>query len=364
MGGPSGTRRVRAGVTGALVCAVALTLAGCGVVSTKEDRRFAEKLAEAHYPGVLRVIGARTLFPQSGGSEITFAVADDPDAVVRMRVDAEAGTCNTHACKGVLDDAVERGRSEAAGLRVLIRTFRSCGYEVVGVEPSSGAPWIVASLTNATVTRVLADIGSCVRKWKEPDTRGDRPAGRPGASVNLASPSVAGNRPAGNKSQPTAMRLSETRLLAALQSRPYYAASYTAADGRLDTAGGRGSSDPSRRSRGSPAPRSRPSGHSCWPRTRACRSASSAGCGVWSRGPSTGSPGTSSTARSRTGTSGAWATRPWSSRRTCAATRWGSRARSARSARAGAPCGFRPCDTYADGFPHTSVRARQGSSGR
>ncbi|WUW26083.1 hypothetical protein OG521_37100 [Streptomyces sp. NBC_01463] len=237
MGGPPGTRRFRAGVTGALVCAVALTLAGCGVVSTKEDRRFAEKLAEAHYPGVLRVIGARTLFPKSGGSEITFAVADDPDAVVRMRVDAEAGTCNTHACKGVLDDAVERGRSEAAGLRVLIRTFRSCGYEVVGVEPSSGAPWIVASLTNATVTRVLADIGSCVRKWKEPDTRGDRPAGRPGASVNLASPSVAGNRPAGNKSQPTAMRLSETRLLAALQSRPYYAASYTAADGRLDTAG-------------------------------------------------------------------------------------------------------------------------------
>lgn len=237
MSGSTRARRWRAGVAGALMCSVALALAGCGVVSTKDDRRFAEKLADEHYPGALRVIGAHTLFPQAGGSEITFAMTGDPDAVVRFRVDAEAGTCNTHACREVLDEAVERGRREAARLRVLIGTFRSCGYEVIGVEPSSGAPWIVAAPTNATVSRVLKDIGSCVRRWVEADDGRDPSAKTRGASVNLASPSVAAKRPAGKASQPTAMRLSATPLLAALHSHPYYAASYSVADGRLDTTG-------------------------------------------------------------------------------------------------------------------------------
>ncbi|MCM2416089.1 SCO7460 family lipoprotein [Streptomyces sp. RKAG290] len=233
----SGTRRGGAGLAGALVCSVALLLSGCGTLSTKEDHRFAEKLAEEHYPGVLEVIEAHKLFPQAGGSEITFSVADDPDAVVRIRVDAEAGTCNTHACHKVLDDAVAKGRSEAARLRILTGTFKSCGYEVIGVEPSSGAPWIVASPTNVTVTRVLADIGSCVRRWVEADGRTGRPAQAGGASVNLASPAVTRRLPAGSRSQPTAMRLSRTPLLAALQSHPYYVASYSAPQGRIDPTG-------------------------------------------------------------------------------------------------------------------------------
>lgn len=236
MGGSSGTRGFGAGAAGALVCSVALMLGGCAAVSTKEDRRFAEELAETYHPGDLRVIGADKLFPKAGGSEITFSVTDDPDAVVRMRVDAEAGTCNTHSCRGVLDDAVERGRQEAARLRVLVDTFKDCGHEVIAVEPSSGAPWIVASLTDESVTRVLKDIGSCVRRWREADSGKDRSAVR-GASVNLASPSVAQERPAGKASQPTAMRLSATPLLAALQSHPYYIAGYTATDGRIDPAG-------------------------------------------------------------------------------------------------------------------------------
>lgn len=237
MSGSSRTRGFRAGVTGALVCSVALVLGGCGLVSTKEDRKFAEKLADEHYPGVLEIIGARKLIPQGGGSEITFSVADDRDAVVRIRVDAEAGTCNTHACAKVLDDAVKSARSEAARLRLMTRTFKSCGYEVIGIEPSSGGLWIVASPTNATVTRVLADIGSCVRRWVEADEEQGRPAQARGAWVNLASPAAAARRPAGKKSQPTAMRLSETPLLASLQSHPYYLASYSMTDGRIDTTG-------------------------------------------------------------------------------------------------------------------------------
>ncbi|MFJ6462431.1 SCO7460 family lipoprotein [Streptomyces sp. NPDC091387] len=236
--GSSGTpRRIGARLTGALMCSVALVLGGCGVLTTKEDRRFAETLADEHYPGVLRVVEVRKLFPQAGGSEVAFSVTGDPDAVVRIRVDAAAGTCHTHDCRKVLDDAVGRGRSEAARLRLLTRTFRSCGHEVIGVEPSSGAPWIVASPTDATVSRVLDDIGSCVRRWVEEDGHSGGTAHARGASVNIASPAAARRRPAGKKSQPTAMRLSETRLLASLQSRPYFVASYSASQGRIDTTG-------------------------------------------------------------------------------------------------------------------------------
>ncbi|THA68725.1 hypothetical protein E6P78_13430 [Streptomyces sp. A0958] len=226
-------------MAGALACALALALTGCGVVSTKEDRRFAEKLADTYHPDVLKVIEAHKLIPNAGGSEITFAMTDDPDAVVRMRVDADAGTCNTHECRGVMDDAVRRGRREAAALRVLVDTFRRCGHEVIGVEPSTGAPWIVASPTNATVTALLKDIGSCVRQWKEEAGSGKEGTEVKGASVSLASPSVAEGRPAGRKSQPTAMRLSAAPLLAALSSHDYYEVGYAATDGRIDAGSGR-----------------------------------------------------------------------------------------------------------------------------
>ncbi|WTI78650.1 hypothetical protein OG242_31150 [Streptomyces sp. NBC_00727] len=218
-------------MAGVLACALALVLTGCGVVTTKEDRRYAEKLADQYHPGVLRVIEAHTLVPHASGSEITFAMTDDPDAVVRMRVDAEAGTCNTHDCRGVMDEAVKRGRREAAALRVLVDTFRRCGHEVIAVDPQTGAPWIVASPTNATVSALLKDIGACARQWKDGTEV-------KGASVNLVSPSVAKKRPAGKKSQPTAMRLGAASLLAALSGHAYYSAGYSADDGRVDPSSG------------------------------------------------------------------------------------------------------------------------------
>lgn len=85
--------------------------------------------------------------------------------------------------------------------------------------------------------RARGDIGSCVRRWTEADARSGGTAHARGASVNIASPAVAQRRPAARTSRPTAMRLSETRLLATLQSRPYFVASYSAARGRIDTAG-------------------------------------------------------------------------------------------------------------------------------
>ncbi|MGW2474064.1 hypothetical protein [Streptomyces sp. NPDC001665] len=69
-----------------------------------------------------------------------------------MRVDAYAGTCDTRDCRGVMDEAVGRGRRDAAALRVPLGAFRRCGHEVIAVDPQTGAPWIAVSPTNATVT--------------------------------------------------------------------------------------------------------------------------------------------------------------------------------------------------------------------
>ncbi|MFD7120490.1 hypothetical protein ACFWAA_26105 [Streptomyces sp. NPDC059922] len=43
--------------------------------------------------------------------------------------------------------------------------FTDRGYELVGVDPAFSAPWVAAAPTNATVTRVLAELGACVRTW-------------------------------------------------------------------------------------------------------------------------------------------------------------------------------------------------------
>ncbi|WP_330242051.1 SCO7460 family lipoprotein [Streptomyces sp. NBC_00525] len=238
MGGSRGRRRAGVSVAGVLTGALALALTGCGVVTTtKEDRAYAEKLAETHYPGLLRVIEAHTLIPEASGSEVVFAMTDNPDAVVRIRVDAEAGTCNTHGCREVLDKAVERGRQEGAAVRALVDTFRRCGHEVLAVDPQTGAPWIAASLTNSTVSTLIADLGGCARQWKEAAPRSDGDAVK-GASVNVVSPSVAAKRRKAPKSQPTAMRLSGSSLRASLGSHAYYSVGYGAKDGRVDPSSG------------------------------------------------------------------------------------------------------------------------------
>ncbi|WP_326614027.1 hypothetical protein OG949_37920 [Streptomyces scopuliridis] len=233
--------RIRGGLTGALVCSLALLVAGCGVVTgavtTKSDRKRAAELAEGQYPGILEVLSARTLFPQTSGSEVTFSVADDPDAAVLLRIDAAAGTCDRGPCDRALDEAVERGRSRAGELRRMRAAFTDCGYELVGANPALATPWVVAAPTNATVTRVLAEIGACVRTW--PQARDENGAPRRSVTVNIVAPDLARARPTGKKNRPTVLRMTDPGLLGALAKRPHYSVSYTVRDGVVDPESGR-----------------------------------------------------------------------------------------------------------------------------
>ncbi|MFE2745692.1 SCO7460 family lipoprotein [Streptomyces scopuliridis] len=229
--------RVRDGLAVALVCSLALLVAGCGAVTTKSDRKRAAELAEGRYPGILEVLSARTLFPQTSGSEVTFSVADDPDAAVLLRIDAAAGTCDRGPCDRALDRTVEHGRSRAAELRRMRAAFTDCGYELVGATPALSTPWVAAAPTNATVTRVLAEIGACVRTWSP--ARDENGAPRRSVTVNIAAPDLARERPAGKQNRPTVLRMTDPGLLGALAKRPHYSVSYTLHDGVVDPASGR-----------------------------------------------------------------------------------------------------------------------------
>ncbi|GHB11177.1 MULTISPECIES: SCO7460 family lipoprotein [Streptomyces] len=230
-------RQLKAGITGALAGSLALLLGACGVLGTEEDRGLAAELAEKHFPGQLEVIGARTLFPGTGGSEITFSVTDDRDAVVRLSVDSEKGTCAYGACEQAMGAAIARGRAEAADSRVMRSAFEECGHEVIAVDPAGGAPYIAVRPTNSTVTEVIAEVGGCVQRWVTTSGAGSPLARKNGAAVKLVSPGVAERRETGKASWPTAMRLSHSGLLASLGERPYYSVGYDIAGGRVDTKG-------------------------------------------------------------------------------------------------------------------------------
>ncbi|MFD9542086.1 SCO7460 family lipoprotein [Streptomyces sp. NPDC060022] len=230
-------RQLRAGITAAAAGSLALLLGACGVLSTEDDRQLAEKLAEKHFPGQLKVIGARTLFPGTGGSEITFSLTDDRDAVVRLGVDSEKGTCNYKACEQAMADAITRGRADAANSRVLRYTFKECGYEVIAVDPVGGAPYVVAQPTNSTVTQVITEVAACVQRWLTAGGNRGPLAQKGGVAVNLVSSRVAERRDMGKKSWPTTMRLSHSGLLASLGERPYYSVGYDIVGGRVDTRG-------------------------------------------------------------------------------------------------------------------------------
>ncbi|MEU5370695.1 hypothetical protein ABZ362_17250 [Streptomyces sp. NPDC005951] len=233
-------RRWRAGLTGALAGSLVVLLGACGVVDTKDDRRVAEELAEKHFPGQLKAIGARTLFPGSGGSEVTFAVTDDRDAVVRLRIDtdeADRGMCDRKDCAGVLAEAVERGRQQAEDFRTLRDAFDACGYEIVALGPTGTPPYVVAELTNATVTKVLGAIGECVQRWVTASGAGSALAKAQASYVNVVSPSVADRRDRGKGAWPTMMRLTRSDLLASLTKHAYFSASYEIEAGRVDTTG-------------------------------------------------------------------------------------------------------------------------------
>ncbi|MFE4911675.1 SCO7460 family lipoprotein [Streptomyces sp. NPDC056652] len=234
---PTWGGRVLGGPTGVLLCALALLVAGRGVVTTKNDRKRAAEPAEARYPGILDVLSARALFPQAGGSEVTFPVADDPDAAVLLRIDTAAGTRDRGPRDRALDEAVERGRSRAGELRRMRAAFTDRGYELVGVDPAFSAPWVAAAPTNATVTRVLAELGACVRTWGP--ARDENGAPRRSVTVNLVAPDLARERPTGQAKSPTVPRMTDPRLPAALAKRPHYAVSSTVRDGVVDPASGR-----------------------------------------------------------------------------------------------------------------------------
>ncbi|MBA9008043.1 SCO7460 family lipoprotein [Thermomonospora cellulosilytica] len=197
---------------------VSALLAGGCAVSTREDRRYAAELAERRYPGLLRVIGARPLVPETTGSEITFAVADDPDAVVRLRVDAGKGTCGGRPCDRALDDALARARAEADRWRRLNAAFTRCGHPIVGLT-SAGVPWTAAEPTNATAASVWASLGRCAAD------AGVR-------SFNVAATAVARRLPAPKRSLPTLMEMTGHKRLAALAARPYYTVHYEVSGGR------------------------------------------------------------------------------------------------------------------------------------
>ncbi|MFI1223671.1 MULTISPECIES: SCO7460 family lipoprotein [unclassified Streptomyces] len=233
-------RQWRVALTGALAGSLVLLMGACGVVDTKDDRRAAEELAEKHFPGQLKAIGARTLFPGSGGSEVTFAVADDRDAVVRLRIDtdrADEGLCDRKDCAVALARAVQHGRQQADDFRTLKSAFDSCGYEVIALDTTGTPPYVVAELTNANVTKVLREIGDCVQRWVTASGADSTLAKAVGSYVNVVSPAVADRRDRGKDSWPTMMRLTRSNLLASLTKHAYHSASYEIEAGRVDTAG-------------------------------------------------------------------------------------------------------------------------------
>ncbi|MFF2024131.1 SCO7460 family lipoprotein [Streptomyces sp. NPDC058171] len=234
--------------------ALAVLVSGC-VTSSREDRGRAQELAEKVYPGELTVIGSRSLFPADDGSEVTFAVKGDPDAVVRLRVDDEKGTCDRRsACEPALRAARGKAEAEAGAWRALRREFARCDFDVLGVKPAGGTltePWIAAEVNDGNVDVLLLKIGTCLEQYGQlvPRQR-PRPAATPspGASpgapraavppatitVNIVDPSVVGDLPQGRKDRPTLVGKTSTELYAALSRRTYHAAAYRWADSGIE----------------------------------------------------------------------------------------------------------------------------------
>ncbi|WP_216651359.1 SCO7460 family lipoprotein [Actinomadura litoris] len=236
----SGRTRMRTSALSSCVALVALLAGGCAV-GTGDDRKRAGELAERLYPGQLRVLGARTLFPQTTGSEVTFAVKDDPDAVVRLRVDGENKTCERKSCEDALVKAVAQGRRQAAEFRLLRASLERCGHQIIALGPTAGEPWIVMSLSNENVTAVLDELGRCAARWSKALTANGSPpasdgsyglpAGSRALRVRIVRPDVARGRPA-EGSGPTMARLTSTRLQAALAKKTYFTAAFTVRDDR------------------------------------------------------------------------------------------------------------------------------------
>ncbi|MFB7652820.1 MULTISPECIES: SCO7460 family lipoprotein [unclassified Streptomyces] len=217
-------RRLGGGLAAVLAGVV---LSGCAAFDTEDDERWARELAEELYPGELEVVGARILFPQSAGSEVTLSLADDPDAAVRFRVDASKDHCDGGAnCAEALGRAIERARLEAGRLRAMRDAFDGCGRPVVATDVTLSAPWIEARVTDGTVDEVLTGVGACVQRWVTARAAGEPSARIASVSVNFAAPGTAGDLPAAKSALPTVPRFTHGPRLAALASDAYYVATY------------------------------------------------------------------------------------------------------------------------------------------
>ncbi|MBQ0827063.1 SCO7460 family lipoprotein [Streptomyces tagetis] len=214
------------------VLLVGALVAGCGVFGTGDDERRAREVAEEVLPGKLTVIGARTLVPETTGSEITFSLADDPDAAVVLRVDADKDRCDGGGtCAEALRKAVERGRSQGEHLRLMREAFEECGHPVLAVDQGLSTPWVEAEPTNGNLDEVLAEIGACVERWTtaraaRPDAESPR-----WVSVAFAAPGTAARLPSAEEDRPTLLRLTHRPRLAALAGVPYHVAAYPVAPG-------------------------------------------------------------------------------------------------------------------------------------
>lgn len=195
-----------------IVSAVMLLGRAAGLPAARRAKRLAEDAAATSHPARLTVISARPCFPASGGAEILFRVADDPDAFVRLRVD------RVPPAPAELRDAVDAGLAAADRWRQLSGALRQGGHEVYGLGRLVAEPWIAAAPSNDTVEDLLSGLHACLR-------------GQPGllpASVMIAEPAVVRALPRDrDPSLPTLLRLNANRRLAALSGRrPYYRASF------------------------------------------------------------------------------------------------------------------------------------------
>ncbi|WUH90716.1 hypothetical protein OG900_11825 [Streptomyces sp. NBC_00433] len=200
-----------------IVSAVMLLGRAAGLPAARRAGRLAAAAADRGFPGRLTVISARPRFPASGGAEIVFRVVDDPDAVVRLRVDRAAPS------RERIGEAVEEGLAAARTWRALAAALREGGHEVHALGRIVADPWIAAAPSNDTVAELLAGLHDCL-------------AGRPDlppTSVMIAAPAVVRALPRDrDPSLPTLLRLNARRRLAVLSGRrPYYRASFGANDG-------------------------------------------------------------------------------------------------------------------------------------
>ena len=174
---------------------------------SRGDRRRAAALGERVFPGRLRVLGSRTLFPQTTGSEVTLGLADDADAVVRLRVEDDVPG------EEALRAAVARALADAADWRTLKSAFAEGGYEVHALERLVARPWVSAEVGNGNVAEVTARLAACVRRW-EPGERG--------TDVLVAPPEAVRELPPGRPGWPEPLRLTAAPRLAVLAGRRPY----------------------------------------------------------------------------------------------------------------------------------------------